>query len=361
MKRLKTGLLGLAAAALLTGCSGSSTLIKSYTDTTLNSKQVIIDTLTDSGCDFFSTNLVVFPKNTTTVTTGETKEEASETTEENSETNSETTEEDFETTNTTAAAEDDEDIDAKTGLLAGIDTLTDIYGKNIYDRVYPASVTKIMTALITLEHANFNDTVVFTEDMMVYDDGAKLCGFEVGDVLTVEQLFQGLLIYSGNDAANALAVHIAGSIDAFADMMNKEAKNLGCVDTHFVNPSGLHDNDHYTSAYDLYLIFNRCLDFDTFQSTIRQTSVDISYKDAYGETVDATFTTTNQYFLDTYDYPESVRVIGGKTGTTDEAGSCLILYDTDTKNQGYISVILGASDSEELYSEMNLLLNKIPK
>ena len=218
-----------------------------------------------------------------------------------------------------------------------------------------------MTALIALEKANFSDKVTFTEDMVVTEYGAKLCGFNVGDELTVEQLFYSLLIYSGNDAANALAIHIGGSIEGFSDMMNKKAKNLGCVDTHFVNPSGLHDNDHYTSAYDLYLIFNECLKYDSFIDAIRQRSYSISYKDASGEIIENCYTTTNQYFVDAYDYPDSVRVLGGKTGTTDEAGSCLILYDVDKNSQGYISVILGADDSDELYSEMNILLNKIPK
>ena len=352
-------------AGLLTGCSGSTDLIKSYTDTALNSKSLIINTTSDDDYDFFAEHLAVFPKNTNSVSVDETAEtDAAETdeTESKSFTKNESGEtETDETEKTTENVIIDEDIDAKTGLVAGVDTLSNVYGKNVYDRVYPASVTKIMTALITMEKANFNDTVTFTEDMIVDDYGAKLCGFEVGDELTVEQLFQGLMIYSGNDAANALAIHIAGSIEAFADMMNQKAIELGCVDTHFVNPSGLHDNEHYTSAYDLYLIFDRCLDFDVFQETIRQNQVSITYKDAGGNPVDAVYNTTNQYFLDAYDYPENVRVLGGKTGTTDEAGCCLILYETDSKGQGYISVILGASTSDELYSEMNILLNKIPK
>ncbi len=386
MKKIKAGAVCLLSLSLLSGCTPSTTLIKSYTDTALSSKSLIINTAAEDDYTFFAEKLAVFPKNANAVSTSESTDgtegtetgasesETSESDEskskkfDNKETESETSEtgetEDsesglYEETVETAAVE--EDLDAKTGLIAGKDTLSNIYGKNIYDRVYPASVTKIMTALLTMEKANFSDTVVFTEDMVVTDYGAKLCGFEIGDQLTVEQLFYGLLVYSGNDAANALAVHIAGSVEAFADMMNAEAKKLGCVDTHFVNPSGLHDNDHYTSAYDLYMIFDKCLEYDIFQEVIRQNSYSLSYKDAAGETVDAVYNTTNQYFLDYYDYPESVRVLGGKTGTTDEAGCCLILYEVDKKNQGYISVILGASDSDELYSEMNILLNKIPK
>lgn len=363
MKKLGTGIACLLTACLLCGCGGPASVIKSYSDTALNTSSLIINTNTSDDYDFFAKDLVIFPKSST-VSISETDEtletdESSETKSTTKETTEETTDE---TETTTEETEDEEvDIDAETGLLAGTSTLTGVYCKAVYDRVYPASVTKIMTALITLEKANFSDKVIFTEDMVVDEYGAKLCGFEVGDELTVEQLFYGLLIYSGNDAANALAIHIGGSIDGFAAMMNQEAKNLGCVDTHFVNPSGLHDSDHYTSAYDLYLIFDACLKYDKFHETIRQTSYDIKYKDASGETIETTYETTNQYFLDVYDYPESVRVLGGKTGTTDEAGSCLILYDEDKKGNGYVSLILGAVDSQELYAEMNILLNKIPK
>ena len=235
MNKIKAGAVCLLSLSLLSGCTPSTTLIKSYTDTALSSKSLIINTAVEDDYTFFAEKLAVFPKNASAISASESTEETeSDTSENTEETESETSEtsetgetEDsesgfYEETSETAAVE--EDIDAKTGLIAGKDTLSNIYGKNIYDRVYPASVTKIMTALLTMEKANFSDTVVSTEDMVVTDYGAKLCGFEVGDQLTVEQLFYGLLVYSGNDAANALAVHIAGSVEAFADMMNTEAK-----------------------------------------------------------------------------------------------------------------------------------------
>ncbi|MEE1242365.1 D-alanyl-D-alanine carboxypeptidase family protein [Frisingicoccus sp.] len=347
MKKLGMAFLCFCTAGLLMGCSSSSDLMKSYNDTALENSRRIINMNQNSDYDFFAVNLALFPKNTNSINIEETE-------------SSEETDDLVPETSGEIMASSQEDI-SNTSLLASIDRAEGVYGKDVYDRVYPASVTKIMTALLTIQHANFTDKVIFTEDMVVTDYGAKLCGFNVGDELTVEQLFQGLMIYSGNDAANALAIHIGGSIENFADMMNKEAKRLGCVDTNFVNPSGLHDNNHYTSAYDLYLIFNECLKYEDFTNVIRQRSCDISYTNAQGEIVDATYTTTNQYFLDTYDYPENVRVLGGKTGTTDEAGCCLILYDVDSKDSGYISVVLGASTSQELYSEMNVLLNKIPK
>ena len=118
--------------------------------------------------------------------------------------------------------------------------------------MYPASITKVMTSLIAIKYGNLEDQVTVTEDAVISESGATLCGIKPGDTLTLEQLLYGLMLPSGNDAGAAIAIHMAGSIDAFADMMNEEAKRLGATDTHFMNPHGLHDEDHYTTAYDLY-------------------------------------------------------------------------------------------------------------
>ena len=357
MKIIKILLLNIFIMGLCLGCSKTTPMIKSYTDTALENKRLIIKMNQEDHHDFFAEDLVVFPKaaiNVEETVVEETTVKESEIIE-----NADELMDDDEPSNT--AASGDEAISSDSVLLAGVDSMQDIYGKNVYDRVYPASITKIMTALITLQKANFSDVVVFSEEMEVYEYGAKLCGFDVGDQLTVDQLFKGLMIYSGNDAANALAVYLGGSIEGFSDMMNSEARRLGCVDTHFMNPSGLHDNDHYTSAYDLYLIFNECLKYEPFKEVIRQNCCEIEYTNIDGDPVEATYKTTNQYFTDDYDYPENIRVLGGKTGTTDQAGCCLILYDIDEQNQGYISLVLGANDYDILYSEMNTLLNKITK
>ena len=357
MKIIKILLLNIFIMGLCLGCSKTTPMIKSYTDTALENKRLIIKMNQEDYHDFFAEDLVVFPKaaiNVEETVVEETTVKESEIIE-----NADELMDDDEPSNT--AASGDEAISSDSVLLAGVDSMQDIYGKIVYDRVYPASITKIMTALITLLKVNFSDVVVFSEEMEVYEYGAKLCGFDVGDQLTVDQLFKGLMIYSGNDAANALAVYLGGSIEGFSDMMNSEARRLGCVDTHFMNPSGLHDNDHYTSAYDLYLIFNECLKYEPFKEVIRQNSCEIKYTNIDGDPVEATYKTTNQYFTDDYDYPENIRVLGGKTGTTDQAGCCLILYDIDEQNQGYISLVLGANDYDILYSEMNTLLNKITK
>ena len=219
MKKIRILPLLLLVTGTLVGCTSSRTLVKDYKNTALSTKTLIININQEDDWEFFGKNLAVFPKNEKTISVSETKEE-SETEEESStsdeDESAETTEaeegvDDTSSENLLENQKDTNQIDSKTGLLAGIDTLENVYGKNVFDRVYPASVTKIMTALIALEKANFSDKVTFTEDMVVTEYGAKLCGFNVGDELTVEQLFYSLLIYSGNDAANALAIHIGGS------------------------------------------------------------------------------------------------------------------------------------------------------
>ena len=370
MKRRYAGILfSLSFIVALTGCASSGSLIKSYSDTILSDTSSIVSSNQIEATDFMATSLVIFPKEGASLSVPESAEETGETqdseyaeTESGTEDGADPDMETEETGGTQAPEEAQEELQLESGaaLLAGIDSLEGLYAKNIYERRAPASLTKLMTALLVLENCDFNEEVTFTEDMVVTEPDASLCYLEVGDVLTVKQLFYGLMIQSGNDAANALAIHVAGSIEAFCDMMNVRAKELGCADTHFVNPNGLHDDDHYTSAYDIYLMLNECLKHEDFITAIRQTEYTAVYENASKETVSMDYTTTNQYFLDYYDYPPNVKVIGGKTGTTNEAGRCLALYVTNDSGQGFISIILGAWDGDMLYSEMNELLNKIP-
>ena len=128
-----------------------------------------------------------------------------------------------------------------------------LFSKNIYDRMYPASITKIVTALVTLKYGNLDDTVTFSHDAAnITEYGAKLCGFKI----VLRDLLYSFLVFSGNDAGVAIAEHVGGSVEKFVDMMNDEVKDLGAIDSHFVNPHGLHDDKHYTTVYDLYLVFH---------------------------------------------------------------------------------------------------------
>ena len=153
---------------------------------------------------------------------------------------------------------------AQAGALFDVTDSSVIYGKNIYDQMYPASITKVMTAIIAIEEGNLSDAVTANDDVVIHEAGASMAGIKPGDTFTLEQLLYGLMILSGNDAANAIADHIAGSTDAFVEKMNAKAKELGATHTHFVNANGLHSTDHYTTAYDLYLIFNEALKLPLF-------------------------------------------------------------------------------------------------
>ncbi len=146
-------------------------------------------------------------------------------------------------------------IGAEAAILMDVTTGTILYAKNIHERLYPASTTKIMTCLLAVENASLDDTVTFTYDAIssVPADGSSI-GMDAGEYLPLEECLYGIMVGSANEVANAVAEHISGSVSDFVDLMNERAKELGCTDTHFANANGLQDPDHYTSAYDLALI-----------------------------------------------------------------------------------------------------------
>ncbi|MDE6607135.1 MAG: D-alanyl-D-alanine carboxypeptidase [Lachnospiraceae bacterium] len=147
------------------------------------------------------------------------------------------------------------EIGAEAAILMEANTGTILYAKNINEKLYPASTTKILTCLIAAEQTSLNDVITMSADAVfsVPIDGSKIY-LDVGDQITMDQALQAILIASANDAANGVAEFIGGSLDGFADIMNEKAAELGCTDSHFVNSNGLHDENHYTTAYDLATI-----------------------------------------------------------------------------------------------------------
>lgn len=236
-----------------------------------------------------------------------------------------------------------------------------IYSKNIHERMHPASLTKIMTALVAIKYGNMDDLITFTEDMRVTESGAQLCGLKVGDTFTLNQALHALLINSANDAAMAIAFHIAGSEEAFAEMMNKQAKSIGATNSHFVNAHGLTAEEHYVTAYDIYLIFNEAIQFSAFNEIIQMDSYTSIYHDAEGAEKELSFNTTNLFLKGDYESPDKVTIIGGKTGTTNAAKNCLVILSKDSSGRSYISVILAAKERGILYNEMIDLLEEIAK
>ncbi|MCI5869531.1 MAG: D-alanyl-D-alanine carboxypeptidase [Dorea sp.] len=237
------------------------------------------------------------------------------------------------------------------------------FSYQMFDKVYPASTTKLMTALVALKYGDLDGEVTVSEnadkDSFAYDE--QTCGLESGDQLTLSDLLNGLLLYSGNDNAVAIAEYIGGTMDKFADMMNEEAKKLMATGTHFVNSSGLHDENHYTTAYDLYLIFQECLKYDEFVEIISSDSYTADITGADGTVRQVTWEPTNYYATGEAQSPDNVTIIGGKTGTTDPAGNCLVLLEKDKNDHPYISIVMGADTKALLYQDMTTLIKAIPE
>lgn len=162
---------------------------------------------------------------------------------------------------------------AKGAVLMDLNSGQLLYEKNSHGRYPPASTTKIMTALLTLEKCKLDEKVIVGKNPP-YEDGSKIYLIN-GEELTVQQLLYALLLESANDAALALAEHISGSKEAFAQLMNQRAKELGCTDTHFVNPNGLYDKNHYTSARDLALITEKAMENPIFRKMVSTTSYNL--------------------------------------------------------------------------------------
>ena len=255
--------------------------------------------------------------------------------------------------------DDDTSVAAGAGALFDVTDASVLYSKHATERMYPASITKVMTALIAIEEGNLSDTVTVTGDAVITEAGASLCGIKPGDQITLEQLLYGLMMPSGNDAANAIAVHMSGSLDAFVQRMNERAKELGATQTHFMNPSGLSDENHYTTAYDLYLIFNEALKLPLFREIIHTQSYTAQYTDASGAPVSQTWNVGNWYQKGDTETPDGLTVLGGKTGTTKAAGYCLIMAVDDSSGGEYISVVLKSDSRPALYENMTNIITKI--
>lgn len=245
------------------------------------------------------------------------------------------------------------------GGLFDLDGRRVLYGQGLYERLYPASITKIMTAIIALKYGNLADMVTVSPSALVLEEGSQLCGLQAGDQLTLEQLLQGLLIYSGNDAAAAIAEHVGGTQDVFVQMMNEEVARLGMTGTHFTNPHGLQDTEHYTSIYDIYLMLNEAIRYPKFVEIIQMGAYSVQFQNISGQVRSIYLESTDHYLIGEATEPKGVTVLGGKTGTTDEAGNCLALVSQNVYGKTFISIVTNAFDKPTLYEQMNQLLEHI--
>ncbi len=247
----------------------------------------------------------------------------------------------------------------ETAALFSIDDGEVVFAKDMFSEIYPASVTKILTAILALKYGNMDDTVTIGWQDLELEYGSQVIGLRIGDQVKMSVLLRGLLIHSGNDAAQAIARHIGGTQDKFVAMMNEELNRLGCTGSHFTNPTGLHDDRHYTTVYDIYLMLNEALKFDDFINIMQVSVYDFQYRNADGEELHVTLDSTDRYLTGQCEPPKDVTVLGGKTGTTSAAGNCLALVSQNAYGQFFISIVMGALSKEDLYDDQNVLLSQI--
>ena len=218
------------------------------------------------------------------------------------------------------------EISAGAAILIDSSSEKILYSKNENEKMYPASTTKILTAILTIENCNLDDVVTVPyEAIASIPSGYSVAALQAGEQLTVQQLLEVMLVHSANDAANVLAYHISGSIDAFAILMNNKVSDLGLENTHFTNPSGMHDENHYTTAYDLAIIMKYCMKNTTFRSLSGLKYCTIPATNKYEERV---FNTTNELLIyDNRDVASNYYykyAIAGKTGYTTQAKNSLV-------------------------------------
>ncbi len=252
-----------------------------------------------------------------------------------------------------------ENVDSQVASGAGlfnIDTKEVLYSQNIMDKLYPASTTKILTAYIAIKYGDLEQKITVSENACNQASDSSVCKLEPGDVLTLRQLLYGLMLRSGNDAAVAIAEGISGDVESFVALMNEEAARLGCSHSHFVTPNGLHDEEHYTTVYDMYLITNEALKYNDFVEVMQTVNYDVYYQDRNGAAKQQSWANTCGYLSGYRDAPEGITVIGGKTGTTYDAGYCLVCYSTNERNEHLISIVFKADGRADLYYLMNQIL-----
>jgi len=254
----------------------------------------------------------------------------------------------------------DPDIPVKAALLVDFSNNEVIYSANATKVIYPASITKLMTAYVAFsENVDLSQTVEVSKTAATpVIPSAKMCGLKAGDRIIMKDLLGCMLIYSGNDTSVAMAEHISGTEAEFVALMNQKAEELGLLSSCFCNSHGLPDDNHVTSAYDIYLIMQKLFHFEEILDIIGLGSIEVDV--LRGEALKTlSFSSTNQFLLGKYKVPEGIKLLGGKTGTTNKAGCCLTVYVQDNDNNCYIAEIFGAESYEALYVSMIQLLTHI--
>lgn len=245
-------------------------------------------------------------------------------------------------------------IDASSGTI--------LAQKNADKKMYPASLTKIMTAILAIELGELTDVITVDDDTPFEIEGSHIA-LEPGEILTLKDLLYALMLPSANDAASVIAKHYGGSLENFVKMMNQKAKELGAYNTNFTNPHGLHDTNHYSTAADLALITKYTMENDTFRKIVSTTKYEIqttNKKDEprYFTTLNKLIynTSYNQIYVDgAYISPYYEYATGAKTGYTPQAGNCLVA--TAKKDGTDLIAVTMKGISLEMYQDAHNLFN----
>lgn len=238
------------------------------------------------------------------------------------------------------------DITAESAILMDAASGAVLYGKDEDSKQYPASITKVMTALLAIENCSMDDIVTFSNEAVNgIEPGSSSAGINVGAELTVEDTLYALMLVSANEAAAALAEHISGSDEAFADLMNQRAQELGCTGTHFTNPHGLPDEDHYTTAHDMALILQQAMKYQEFRTIAEADTYTLQKSDTLTDTLELwnhskIIRENSEYY---YEYAE-----GSKPGYTMAAHNTLVTY-AKKDNVELICVILKDYGADQSY------------
>lgn len=243
------------------------------------------------------------------------------------------------------------DIVAQSAILIDADTGAILYEKDAHAKGYPASTTKILTGLLTIENCGLDETVTFSSaaaNSVTYEDASL--GTKAGEQYSVEQALYGLLLYSANEIAYGLAEHVSGSLAAFTELMNKRAKELGAINTHFANASGLHDVNHYTTAYDMAMIAKGCYNNSTFVN-IDSTSTTYTIPPTNKTDTARNFKHRHLMLKGRQYYYEYCK--GGKTGFTDQAGYTLVTF-AEKDDMRLICVCFKSGDKERFTDTRSL-------
>ena len=231
-------------------------------------------------------------------------------------------------------------IDAQSGQI--------VYEKNAHARQYPASITKILTAYLAIENGDLNSTITMSNDAVWgIDRQSSHIALDVGEQISMSDALYAVMLVSANEAAWAIAEQVSGSLANFVQLMNDTAQSLGCTDTHFTNANGLHDPEHYTTAYDMALITKQALTNETFRSSAAETYHEIPPTNKNSET--RYLTQGNRMMLSSSEYYYSA-CQGGKTGYTDDAGGTLVVW-AEKNDMQLICVTMGAPDNVANYKD----------